>query len=76
MRRTTKSQIGSRSDSGQIAVNRRGDVIGLYVPLERDEDEVRSAVAKLGNAVEKFLAESGMSEDELSAAFSPEETED
>ena len=51
-------------------------MIGFYIPLARDEDEVLSAVAKLGNAVEKFLAESGMSEGELSAAISPEETED
>jgi antitoxin (DNA-binding transcriptional repressor) of toxin-antitoxin stability system len=59
--------------SGQetIAVNRHGKVIGFYIPLARDEDEVRTAVAKLGNAVEKVLAESGMSEEELSAAFSP-----
>lgn len=34
-------------------------------PLERDEDEVRRAVAKLGSTVEKVLEESGMSDEEL-----------
>jgi len=53
------------SGSEPIAVNRHGKVIGFYIPLERDEDEVRRAVAKLGSTVEKVLEESGMSEEEL-----------
>ncbi len=53
------------SGSETIAVNRHGKVIGFYIPLERDEDEVRRAVAKLGATVEKVLEESGMSEEEL-----------
>ncbi len=53
------------SGSEPIAVNRHGKVIGFYIPLERDEDEVRRAVAKLGSTVEKVLEESGMSEAEL-----------
>ena len=32
------------SGSEPIAVNRHGKVIGFYIPLERDEDEVRRAV--------------------------------
>ena len=53
------------SGSEPIAVNRHGKVIGFYIPLERDEDEVRRAVAKLGSTVEKVLEESGMTEEEL-----------
>ncbi len=40
-------------------------MIGFYIPLERDEDEVRRAVAKLGSTVDKVLEESSMTEEEL-----------
>lgn len=52
-----------------VAVNRHGRVIGFYIPLKRDEDEVGRAVAQLGEAVERVLDETGMSEDELAGAF-------
>ena len=52
-----------------VAVNRHGKVIGFYIPLKRDEDEVRRAVAQLGQAVERVLGETGMSEDELAGLF-------
>jgi antitoxin (DNA-binding transcriptional repressor) of toxin-antitoxin stability system len=52
-----------------VAVNRHGRVIGFYIPLERDENEVRRAVAKLGQAVEQVLDETGMTEDELANLF-------
>jgi hypothetical protein len=51
-----------------VAVNRHGRVIGFYIPLERDE-EVRRAVAKLGETVEQVLGETGMTEDELAGLF-------
>jgi hypothetical protein len=44
-------------------------VIGFYIPLKRDEDEVRRAVAQLGQAVEQVLDETGMTEDELASLF-------
>lgn len=53
------------SGSEPIAVNRHGKVIGFYIPIERDEDEILRAVAKLGSTVEKVLDESGMNEEEL-----------
>lgn len=52
-----------------VAVNRHGRVIGFYIPLKRDEDEVRRAVAQLGQAVEQVLDETGMTEDELASLF-------
>ncbi len=52
-----------------VAINRHGRVIGFYVPLKRDEDEVRRAVAQLGQAVEQVLDEAGMIEDELAGVF-------
>ncbi len=57
------------SGSETIAVNRNGKVIGFYIPLERDEDEVRRAVAKLGVAVGQVLEETGMTEEELAKVF-------
>ena len=57
------------SGSDPIAVNRHGKVIGFYIPLERDDDEVRRAVTKLGSTVEKVLEESGMTEEELAQLF-------
>jgi antitoxin (DNA-binding transcriptional repressor) of toxin-antitoxin stability system len=52
-----------------VAVNRHGKVIGFYIPLRRDEDEVRQAVAQLGKAVEQVIDETGVSEDELTGLF-------
>lgn len=52
-----------------IAINKHGRVIGFYVPLERDEHEVRRAVARLGESVGKVLEETGLTEDELAALF-------
>ncbi len=57
------------SGSETIAVNRHGKVIGFYIPLERDEDEVRRAVAQLGAAVGQVLEETGMTEQELARVF-------
>jgi hypothetical protein len=57
------------SGSDPVAVNKHGRVIGFYVPVERDEDQVRHSVAKLGETVERILAETGMSEDELANIF-------
>lgn len=48
-----------------MAVSKHGRVIGFYIPLDRDEDEVRRAVARLGESVEQILDETGLTEDEL-----------
>lgn len=53
------------SGSEPVAVSKHGRVIGFYVPLERDEDEVERAVAKLSETVGRVLEDSGLSEDEL-----------
>ncbi|MGI9155183.1 MAG: hypothetical protein ACR2FG_00885 [Marmoricola sp.] len=57
------------SGSDPVAVSKHGRVIGFYLPLKRDDDEVRRAVAKLGETVGQVLSESGLSEDELVALF-------
>ena len=48
-----------------VAVSKHGHVIGFYIPVERDEDEVRRAVVGLGEMVGQVLQETGMSEEEL-----------
>ncbi len=53
------------SGGAPVAVSKHGQVIGFYIPVERDEDEARRAVAKLGEAVEQVLGETGMNEEEL-----------
>jgi hypothetical protein len=53
------------SGADPVAVSKHGHVIGFYIPVERDEDEVRRAVVGLGEAVGQVLQETGMSEEEL-----------
>lgn len=52
-----------------VAISRHGRVIGFYIPVARDEDEVKRAIVQLGDAVGRVLAETGMTEDELASAF-------
>lgn len=40
-------------------------MIGFYIPVERDENDVRRAVAQLGETVERVLKDTGMGEEEL-----------
>jgi hypothetical protein len=63
--RATKYLAGPET----VAVNRHRRVIGFYVPLKSEEDEVRPAVAQFRQAVEQVLDETGMSEDELAGVF-------
>jgi len=53
------------SGSEPIAVSKHGRIIGFYIPLERDVEEVRRAIDDLGKAVNQVLQETGMSEEEL-----------
>jgi hypothetical protein len=48
-----------------VAISKHGHVIGFYIPVERDEDDVRLAVAHLGETVERVLQEAGLGEEEL-----------
>ncbi len=57
------------SGSDPLAVRKHGRVVGFYIPVERDEDEVKSAVNKLGETVGQVLADSGLTEDELAGLF-------
>lgn len=50
------------SGNEPIAVNKHGQVIGFYIPLEGEPDQVRGALEKLGATVDKVLADSRLSE--------------
>ncbi|HET8628108.1 MAG TPA: hypothetical protein VFL91_11840 [Thermomicrobiales bacterium] len=53
-----------------IAIERHGTLIGYSIPIRKvDEEAARRALARLREAVDRALAESGMTEDELSAAL-------
>lgn len=48
------------SGTDPIAVNKHGQVIGFYIPLERNRDEVRRAIAKLEVTRKKELVYAGV----------------
>ncbi len=55
--------------SEPIAVSNRGTVIGFYIPLPRDAEEIQHAVKRLGARVKEILADTGMSEEQLAELF-------
>ena len=57
------------SGSDPIAVSKHGQVIGFYIPLERDAELAKRSIEQLGRSVEKILEETGMSEHELAQLF-------
>lgn len=53
-----------------LEIERGGKPIGYYLPIpERAEEEKRAAMERFECALERFLAESGLTEEELSAAL-------
>lgn len=53
-----------------LEIERHGKPIGYFIPIkERDDEASRQALERLNRAVELVLAESGMTEEELSAYF-------
>ncbi|EQD51202.1 prevent-host-death family protein [mine drainage metagenome] len=57
------------SGSDPVAVSKHGQVIGFYIPVEADREQARRALEQLGRSVEEILAETGMTEEELSELF-------
>lgn len=52
-----------------VAVSRHGQVIGFYIPVERDDAQAQRALEGLAATVSRVLAETGMSEDDLAGLF-------
>ena len=60
----------SLSASEILTVEPDAGGVGFYIPIRRvDEDEARLALEHLREAVQRVLDESGMTEEELSAAL-------
>lgn len=55
--------------SDPVAISRHGQVIGFYIPVERDPAQVQRAVEKLGSTVDRILEETGITEEELAQLF-------
>ena len=53
------------SGTDPIAVSKHGQVIGFYIPVERDHEQAARAIEQLGRTVEQLLEDTGMSEDQL-----------
>lgn len=54
-----------------IAVSERGQTIGVYLPVKRDQARVDRALDRLGETVKSILQETGMTEDELVELLDP-----
>ena len=57
------------SGSDPVAVSKHGQVIGFYIPVEADREQATRALEQLGRSVEEILAQTDMTEDELSGLF-------
>ena len=57
------------SGSEPVAVSKHGQVIGFYIPVERDDEQARRAIEKLANTVDRILKATGMTEEELAQLF-------
>jgi hypothetical protein len=57
------------SGSEPIAVTKHGHIIGIYVPLKRDEEKVRRAWERFDETIEHILQETGMTRDDLADLF-------
>ena len=53
-----------------LAIEHEGKIVGFYFPKEKTrEEELKRAVDRLSQAVERAMVESGMTEDELADLF-------
>lgn len=52
-----------------VAVSKHGQVIGFYIPVERDREQAKRAIERLGHSVDRILEQAGMTEDELAELF-------
>jgi hypothetical protein len=48
-----------------LAVRKHGRVIGFYIPVERDQEEINRALNELGGLVQEIVRDNGMSEEEF-----------
>ena len=65
--REFKNQATSMLGSGEtLVIERHGQAIGFFVPVvAKDRRGGRAALGRLGQVVDRLLAETGMNEDDL-----------
>ena len=65
--REFRDQATSMMGAGEtLVIERHGEPIGFFVPITaKDRKAGRTALGRLGQAVDDFLAAAGVSEDEL-----------
>lgn len=62
----TKYLAGEES----LTIERNGEPIGYYIPTKRrDTAKIQAAMERLGEAVDRLLAATGLTEDELADAM-------
>ena len=52
-----------------LAIEKRGEVIGYYIPVKRDEEARKNALKAFEAKLGAFLEETGLSEDELAESL-------
>ncbi|HEU0165094.1 MAG TPA: hypothetical protein VFQ54_08615 [Thermomicrobiales bacterium] len=57
------------ASSKPVAISRHGKIVGFYVPVERDKEDMKRALDDLGRTVEAILERTGMTEDEFADLF-------
>jgi len=58
-----------------MLIERHGRPVGYFIPVKQtDEDETKAALQALGDAVQRAMEESGLSEDELADLFTIKRT--
>jgi len=57
------------ASSEVLAVKRHGKLVGFYIPVKESDEEVQRAIQRLGQTVERVIAESSLDEETLSRAL-------
>jgi hypothetical protein len=52
-----------------LAISRHGHVIGLYLPVKRDQERINRTLDRVAETVRAIREETGMSEEELAEFF-------
>lgn len=57
------------SGTESIAISKHGTVVGIYIPMKRDQEKVNRALDRFDETINQILEETGMTRDELADIF-------